>query len=271
MTENSHFRQYLQATWHKLAISMLFALTAGLIYALPLQAAALPPKPDTGYLEGVVSMYEQVKTAPDSPSNRAFQAVLDQLFKPAAVQIPFRFVSESAGHRSINYAGNIYFSQGALFINYDTTESDELFATVDGQLYSWKPDATEGVILKRFPGDTLAFVMYMIDPSAIMRSIYSTYLEKPNEFTVSTDSSGTKSIIFKQVQNGFKGIRLQENPFWLKAFMLEPSQNEGIDVGNLEVDPPIALDQLPKGLTVLPTTVTFKPTQESLKNRMTYF
>ncbi|NJN49753.1 MAG: hypothetical protein HC805_08305 [Alkalinema sp. RL_2_19] len=110
----------------------------------------------------------------------------------------------------------------------------------------------------------------MIDPAAIMRSIYRAYLENPDQFTVSTDAHGTQSILFKQVKNGFKGIQIQSHPFWLKAFMLEAPKDQGIRVGNLEVDPPIGLNQLPKELTVLPQNVSFKASEATLKNRMTY-
>ncbi|NJN49754.1 MAG: hypothetical protein HC805_08310 [Alkalinema sp. RL_2_19] len=94
MSKHSILLRCLQASWHKLTIGILCIVLAGCLQATPLHAEGITAKPDAGYLEGVLSMYEQAKTAPDSPSNRAFQSVLDQLFKPAAVQIPFRFVSQ---------------------------------------------------------------------------------------------------------------------------------------------------------------------------------
>lgn len=223
--------------WLRWAIGLLLTVATVLLYALPLRAETLPP-PDPNYLEGVISMYQQVKANPDEPRNRAFHDVLDQLFQPAAVQIPFRFVTGSGAARSVNYAGNIYFSRGAIFITYDSTDgADERFATVDNQLYTWQPGQPAGKILKRFPGDTLAFVMYMIDPSAIMRTMYDHYLAQPNRFNRVLERQGVESILLKQPQNGFKGIQVQTEPFWLRAFMMERPQEKGITVGNLEVDP----------------------------------
>jgi hypothetical protein len=259
----------LQVIWSRLAIALWVVCLSWLLYAMPVQAETIAP--DAAYRAGVESMYAQVKADPNTPTNRAFKDVLDQLFKPAAVQIPFRFVTETAGARSVNYAGNIYFSNGAIFINYDgETPDEERFATIADKLYTWKPNVTEGQILKRFPGDTLAFVMYMVDPSAIMRSIYSEYLTKPQDFTTVTATDGSKSLLFKKVQSGFKGIRIQPQPFWLKAFLLESSKDKGNGVGSLEVDAPIGLTQLPKELTILPTGIKFKPSDNSLKERMTY-
>jgi hypothetical protein len=259
----------LQVIWSKLAIALWAVGLSWLLYAIPVQAETIVP--DAAYRAGVESMYAQIQADPNTPTNRAFKDVLDQLFKPAAVQIPFRFVTATAGVRSVNYAGNIYFSNGAIFINYDgETPDEERFATIDDKLYTWKPNVTEGQILKRFPGDTLAFVMYMVDPSAIMRSIYSVYLAKPQDFTTVTATDGSKSLLFKKVQSGFKGIRIQPQPFWLKAFLLEAAKEKGQGLGSLEVDAPIALTQLPKELTILPTGIKFKPSDNSLKERMTY-
>jgi hypothetical protein len=258
-----------QTIWSRWAIALWMVGLSWLLYAMPVQAD--PIAPDAAYRAGVESMYAQVKAEPNTPTNRAFKDVLDQLFKPAAVQIPFRFVTETAGARSVNYAGNIYFSNGAIFINYDgETPEEERFATIADKLYTWKPNVTEGQILKRFPGDTLAFVMYMVDPSAIMRSIYGEYLTKPQDFTTAIATDGSKSLLFKKVQSGFKGIRIQPQPFWLKAFLLESPQGKGSGVGSLEVDAPITLTELPKELTILPTGIKFKPSENSLKERMTY-
>jgi hypothetical protein len=260
-----------QSIWSRCAIALSVIGLGWLLYAMPVQAQVIAPQSDAAYREGVQSMYEQVKADPNTPTNRAFKDVLDQLFKPAAVQIPFRFVTETDKIRSVNYAGNIYGSNGAIFINYEGDVPDEeRFATIEDKLYTWKPNAPEGQILKRFPGDTLAFVMYMVDPSAIMRSIYSAYLTKPQDFTTVTAPDGSQSLLFKQVQSGFKGIRIQPQPFWLKAFLLEASKDQGMSVGSLEVDAPIALTQLPKELTILPTGIKFKPSDNSLKERMTY-
>jgi hypothetical protein len=257
--------------WSKLAIALGCICLSWLFYALPVQAETIVRPPDAAYLEGVRSMYDQVKADPNTPTNRAFKDVLDQLFKPVAVQIPFRFVTETGKERSVNYAGNIYFSAGAIFINYDGDAVDEeRFATIADKLYTWKPNVAEGQILKRFPGDTLAFVMYMVDPSAIMRSIYSEYLAKPQDFTTAIATDGSKSLLFKKVQSGFKGIRIQPQPFWLKAFLVESPKDKVMGVGSLEIDAPIGLTQLPSELTILPTGIKFKPSDNSLKERMTY-
>jgi hypothetical protein len=257
--------------WSKLAIALGCICLSWLFYALPVQAETIVRPPDAAYLEGVRSMYDQVKADPNTPTNRAFKDVLDQLFKPVAVQIPFRFVTETGKERSVNYAGNIYFSAGAIFINYDGDAVDEeRFATIEDKLYTWKPNVAEGQILKRFPGDTLAFVMYMVDPSAIMRSIYSEYLAKPQDFTTAIATDGRKSLLFKKVQSGFKGIRIQPQPFWLKAFLVESPKDKVMGVGSLEIDAPIGLTQLPSELTILPTGIKFKPSDNSLKERMTY-
>jgi hypothetical protein len=228
------------------------------------------PIVDQAYTAGIKAMQAQVAADPTTPTNKAFGDVLKQLFTSPAIQVPFRFVTNENGKTNTNYAGNVYFSQGDIFINYNESDNDEWFATVNNQLYTWNPKTKEGSILTRFPGDTLAFVMYMIDPSAIMRSIYTQYLDKPQTFTVKPSTDNTKTILFKKVENGFKGIRIQTQPFWLNAFLLESPKDKGGSIGSLEVDAPIALEAIPTELLTLPKGIKFKRSTETLKNRMTY-
>jgi hypothetical protein len=238
--------------------------------AAPLTPAIAPaPKADIGYLEGIVSMYQQIQASPNTPTNRAFKDVLDQLFQPNAVQIRFRSVETTGGERKVGYSGNLYFSQGQLFINYDQTQDDAAFATIDGKLYTWRIGAKDGEILKRFKGDTLAFLMYMIDPSAIMRSVYSEFLERPKQFTTTT-TQGIQTLQMKENQGGIHGIQVATKPFWLKTLLFEKPAALGLLQGRLEIDPPIALDALPKELAVLPKGVKFKASEGDLRQRMQY-
>jgi hypothetical protein len=258
---------------------LLSNLVSVIITAIMALLLSIPPaqaQPDAAYLTGVQSMYKQVQANPTSPTNLAFKSVLDQLFTPKAVQIPFRAIDEKSKVTSTPYSGNIYFSQGEIFINYNEdaggenaggeNADNENFATIENKLYTWKSNATEGTILKRFPGDTLAFVMYMTDPSAIMRSVYINYLEKPQEFTVKSSGNGQKYLQFKTPNQGFNGLKLQENPFWLRGF----SFTDKTVTATLEIDPPIALEALPPVLYSLPKGITFKPSADTLKARMTY-
>jgi hypothetical protein len=236
----------------------------------PTTPGAASIKPDPDYLQGLAAMRQQAETEPNSPTNQALKDVLNQLFQPQAVQIPFRFITDKAGVKATNYAGNIYFSQGAVFINYNGVANDDHFATIGNKLYTWKTGATQGEMLKRFPGDTLAFVMYMIDPSAIMRSIYVNYLDEPQKFTVKSGPKGEKAILFKQIKDGFKGIRIQEKPFWLKGVLLEIAKAQEVQIGSLEIDTPIGLEAIPPELLTLPKGVKFKPSEATLRDRMTY-
>jgi hypothetical protein len=261
--------QYLREIWRKLAAVVVLAIVAVCLCSTPVQAAVPAIKPDPAYLQGVESMQQQADKNPDSTTSKAFKDVLQQLFTAPAVQIPFRFVREQTGVQTPQYAGNIYFSQGAIFIDYDQSTQEERFATINNKLYTWTTGNPKGEILERFPGDTLAFVMYLIDPSAIMRSIYSQYLDHPKDFTVKT-TANEKVIAFKKPQSGFKDIHVQNNPFWLKSFTLDLSKDSVKETGYLAVDAPISLEALPEALFTLPKGVTFKASKDDLKSRMNY-
>jgi hypothetical protein len=261
--------QYLRQIWLKCAALTVLAIALCCLATTPAQAAAVAIKPDPAYLKGVEAMNQQADANPDKVTSKAFKDVLQQLFSAPAVQIPFRFVQEQAGIKTPEYAGNIYFSQGAIFVDYDQSAQDDHFATINHKLYTWKTGAKQGEILERFEGDTLAFVMYLIDPSAIMRSIYVQYLDHPKDFTAKTVAN-EKVIAFKKPGSGFQDIHVQNTPFWLKSFTLDLSKDGVKAVGRLEVDAPIALETLPEELLTLPKGVAFKPSKENLKSRMSY-
>jgi hypothetical protein len=259
-----------KSLWRQLVTVIVLAIALLGLNLSPLQAEAISATPDPAYLEGLQTMQRQVEKAPDAPTSKALKDVLAQLFTAPAVQVPFRQTIEKAGVKTIAYSGSIFFSQGDLFINYDKTTDDENFATINGKLYSWKNNAKQGKVITRFPGDTLGFLMYMIDPSAIMRSIYTNYLEDPKLFTTKPIPPNQKALTLKTPIAGFQGITIQEKPFWLNAFAFNDPANAEKGLGRLEIDPPIALEVLPKLLYTLPAGIQFQPSKETLKERMVY-
>jgi hypothetical protein len=262
--------QFFTTIWRRSMVAVTLAIACCFVTLAPVQADTMAAKPDQAYLNGLQSMRSQVEKAPDKPTNLALNDVLNQLFTAPAVQVPFRQTVEKAGVKTIAYSGSIFFSQGDLFINYDKTTDDENFATINGKLYAWKNNAKQGKTITRFPGDTLGFLMYMIDPSAIMRSIYTNYLDDPKLFTTKTTEPNQKALLLKEAVSGFQGITIQEKPFWLKNFVFNDPANPAKGIGRLEIDAPIALEALPKVLYTLPAGIQFQPSKETLKERMVY-
>jgi hypothetical protein len=262
--------QLLTTIWRRSMVAITLAIACCFIALAPVQADTMAAKPDPAYLEGLQSMRSQVEKAPDKPTNLALNDVLNQLFTAPAVQVPFRQTIEKAGVKTIAYSGSIFFSQGDLFINYDKTTDDENFATINGKLYAWQANAKQGKTITRFPGDTLGFLMYMIDPSAIMRSIYTNYLDDPKAFITKIPQPNQKILLLKEAVSGFQGITIQEKPLWLKGFAFSDPANPDKGIGRLEIDAPVALEALPKVLYTLPAGIQFQPSKETLKERMVY-
>jgi hypothetical protein len=262
--------QFFTTIWRRSILAITLAIACCFFALAPVQADTMAAKPDPAYLNGLQSMRSQVEKAPTQPTNLALNDVLNQLFTAPAVQVPFRQTIEKAGVKTIAYSGSIFFSQGDLFINYDKTTDDENFATINGKLYAWKNNAKQGKTMTRFPGDTLGFLMYMIDPSAIMRSIYTNYLDDPKAFTTKATEPNLKLLLLKEAVSGFQGITIQEKPFWLKNFVFNDPADPAKGIGRLEIDAPIALEALPKVLYTLPAGIQFQPSKETLKERMVY-
>ncbi len=274
----------MQSHNHRLStLKLLFGVFAtSLLFSSSVRAEATPTLGAPAYEQTVRSLYQQIqaverKTHNPQRSREATQR-LHALFDAPVIKIPFRSVTEEGAQRQIVGSGAIYFARGDLFITQDasparsakSSDVEESFATINGQLYAWKSGSQTGEILKRFPNDTIAFLFYRIDPSFIMEAIYREYLKAPQNFNVS-EQGGVKRLMFRQVQSGgFAGILLRENPFWLSGIIGQDSASPNAKQTVWEIDPPIPLQQLPAHLKQLPRGVHFAPSPATLENRMVY-
>ena len=128
------------------------------------------------------------------------QQMLDAIFRPKAIRLSFRDSVEKGSVKRVISSGNMYYSNGELFVLYDKGSQgtpNTNFATINGKLYAWETGAKKGEILKRIGKDTEALLIYLIDIAGIKRSIYvQSYREKPNEFDVMREGD-TKTILFR--------------------------------------------------------------------------
>lgn len=199
------------------------------------------------------------------------QQFRDSLVKPKAIKILFNGFSSTReeGVKTVYDSGTIYYSKDELFVIYDKeNKEDTNFATIEGKLYAWRTGAKAGKILKRIDNDIKMLLIYLIDVSAIKRSIYfQSYRENPDDFSVTQDGD-TKTILFKKVNRPFAGIRVQQNPFWLSSFLLCDCQSitPTTPLFGAEVSRPIPLDKIPDSVKVLPPDVEFEPTQETVES-----
>lgn len=207
-----------------------------------------------------------------------WKQLIDAIFTPKAVKLTFSTFSaigEKENPRYSMQSGNIYYSNGELFVLYDESSQGEPntnFATINGKLYAWENGAKEGEILKRIDKDTEALLIYMVDPAGFKRSVYfQSYREKPSDFNV-TQQGDTKTILFKQVKWSFAGVKIQEHPFWLRSFVFCNCQSVKpfTPVSILEVSRPIPIEQVPESVKVLPPDVKFEPSEATVEYYLKY-
>jgi hypothetical protein len=252
---------------HALMMTLVLSL-ATLAIAHATTAQKIPPAklpdPQTNPLSPVASPEVEVEQLNNS------------IFNPKAVQIPFGMSIEKGSSRQILASGTIYYSNGELFVRYDKNaeniKPNTNFATINGKLYAWETGAKQGKILKRRHKDTEELLVYLVDISIIKRSIYfQNYRETPDNFVV-TQQGDTKTILFKPPIEFVAGIRIQEKPFWLKAFILceckSITPNTSLTI--FEVERPIPLEQIPKAVKALPPGVKFKATNETVDSYLIY-
>ena len=96
-------------------------------------------------------------------------------------------------------------------------------------------------------------------------------MTRPSDFDV-TQQGDTKTILFKQVKWSFAGIKVQENPFWLRSFIFCNCQSVKpfTPIAIFEVNRPIPLEKIPKSIKVLPSDVTFEPSETTVENYRPY-
>ncbi|MEO1633843.1 MAG: hypothetical protein AAFS04_02020 [Cyanobacteria bacterium J06631_9] len=200
----------------------------------------------------------------------------EAIFNPAAVEIPFRFVTEKDSSREVTASGTIYYSEGELVILTDRVGGDN-FVTREGDLYTWKTGERTGQKLTRFTGDTVELIDYWIDPAVLMRYIYQDTQAMPENFTV-TEVDDELAYLFAEAPYGFLGVRVTaQAPFWMTAMLYSLECQEEICLydhsGNFaarEVDPPTVLTEIPAEVQVLPEGITFEESTRTADTFMTY-
>jgi hypothetical protein len=262
-----------------------------LIFSFPLRAMAgfwgfekeFAKRENVPYSEITQKIYGYVDRVASSPNSQVpleLKQVFQAIFEPKAVKIPFRIATVKGTSRKVTAAGTIYFARGDIFVIYDRVSGDSSgsfnYATVGGKLYSWRIGEKNGEILKRFPGDTIELVDYLIDPSMIMRYNYFEYYRKPENFSV-TKEQNSVTIMHKQNPYGFAGIKFSKSPLWLQTGIFAPCNSskcppvtQKTELTLWEVDRPVSLEQIPAKIKSLPKTVKFQKSDQTVDSRLVY-
>jgi hypothetical protein len=267
----------------RLLLKLLFC--GGITVALPLVAYGgfwgLQTKFDgdsnASYEKIVQVLYNHVEkvsqTGSEVPTN--FVQVLRAVFEPNAVKINFRNKLSRDGKDIITSSGTMYFSRGEFFLRYETIppekdgERPRNYATLNGKLYEWHPQEKKGRTLKRFSGDTVELIDYLIDPAMFMRYTLFEYHRKPENFILTTAAT-EKQLLRKKMESGFLGIRFVENPLWLTALVMRDPANPASGQIVFEVDPPKPIDRIPDDVKKLPENATFEDSKASVEWRLKY-
>ena len=239
-------------------------------------------KKNVSYDEITQVIYNHIDRTAKSPKGEIqaeFKETLQAVFEPAAVKIPFRTVQVKGADRKIVEDGVIYFAKGQIVVKHNSTlpnASIPDFATIEGKLYAWALGKKEGQILKRFTGDTIELVDYLIDPALLMRYTYFEYKRSPKDFTV-TNVPNSTTILRKQISYGFVGIRFNSVPLWLGNNIITncktkncPPITAGTELTQIEIDRPIPIPQIPSELLKLPKNVKFVQSKGSVDQYLSY-
>ena len=239
-------------------------------------------KKNVSYNEITQVIYDHVDRVAKSPKKEVpaeFKETFQAVFEPAAVKIPFRTMRVKGTDRKILEDGVIYFAKGQIVVKHNSTLPNATIpdlATIEGKLYAWTLGKKEGQILKRFTGDTIELVDYLIDPALFMRYTYFDYKRSPNDFTANNTQNST-TILRKKFPYGFMGIRFSSAPLWLETIMITncntetcPPVTADTELTQFEIDRPISIPQIPSELLKLPKNVKFVQSAGSVDQYLSY-
>lgn len=219
--------------------------------------------------------YREFRNASESPRPLAYpelEQVARALFEPEAVSIRFRSFELRAGAPHTLQAGTIWYSHGDLFVQvdeFDRGHTAKNYATIGNDLVSWNAGAREGIAFTRYPGDTVDFLWYIVDPSAFKKAIYFEYLRDPEQFSESSTPSGTE-LLFRKPLEGFLGVVVVPKPLWLSSLMFEDPSAGGSPRVVMEMLPPEAVPALPPHVSKLANGITFERSEFTIKAHMEY-
>ncbi len=191
------------------------------------------------------------------------------LFEPEAIKLDFSTVQLFTDGSKKTHAGTIWYSKGRIFLEYTAIPDGETpwqFATVGDKLLGWKHDDSTLTSFKRYPGDTVDFLWYLADVSAIKASLHFMFLEKPEAFNVH-DNPPWRRLVLREPLEGFSELAIRVSPLWLREMVY--TVPAGAEV-RMMVEPPRAIDVLPERLESSVPKLDIKSREWTIKSQMEY-
>jgi hypothetical protein len=193
------------------------------------------------------------------------------LFKPEAIALDFSAIQLFTDGSKKTTAGTIWYSKGRIFLEHTAIPDGETpweYATVGDKLLGWKHGDSKVTSFKRYPGDTVDFLWYLADVSAIKASLHFMFLQKPDAFDA-RDSPPWRRLVLREPLEGFRELAIRASPLWLREVVYTIPTGEEAEV-RMIVDPPRTIDALPARLESNLPKVQIEPIDWTIKSRMEF-
>ncbi|MCP3955688.1 MAG: hypothetical protein GY697_26250 [Desulfobacterales bacterium] len=194
------------------------------------------------------------------------QNIAKALFEPEIVHLEIRSSVMNAGVLIPELTVEIWFSAGELYVRTDDA-SVANYSTVGDKLYEWNAGSSVGRILKRNCGDTLRYLLYLVDASELKAAVFRHYRSDSGKFDVVIQTDGIQ-VLPKKRKGAWLGMKYEEAPFWLRSLYFWDAGVDG-DYKVIDVSRPTPVRVLPAELKILPQII-FERSKETLLNRMEY-
>ena len=184
------------------------------------------------------------------------------------VKIDFSVTASKNGLIESLSEGTIVFDNGDLFIRNVSNEPGGFNCiSKDKRLYFWTTGSSKGDILNPSELSIVDYLIYFLDPSSIMRSLYWGNLTKDKRF--GSRDIGDSRVELTTVPTSIFSAEIIPQPLWLFAMVVDGSPNNGRNI-RTEFKFPKIIDKVPEEMESIPENIEWKESDEELTDRMSY-
>ncbi len=216
---------------------------------------------------------------PEADVRRDLLSYYKTWLEPAVVEIRFKSERTSVGKKSLVAAGVVYFAKGELVVQY--TDCDRLYeefpinyVTIEGELYEWRFGEKTGRKLKRYHGDTVELVDYILDVAMLKRFMYTEFRKTPTKWDRSLGDR--EDILFPRMREeikdaGLVSVHVAKDPFWLRSLTYRKPAKPKTGEITVTIESPVNLKAIPIELQKLPADVDFEESSATAEWRLRYW
>jgi hypothetical protein len=189
------------------------------------------------------------------------------LFESNSVGVRLRSAS-SDGTAVTRTETNIYFQKGNLYVRCVEGPKGTNLVTTDKGVYSWIDGESSGEILRAVPADQAQYFTYLLDPSAIMKSLFHNYLTTKKAKNVTPDTIELETV----ADGGVWNVLLSKRELWFLRLTVMPPEKYSKPGSKSETNFDLIGTNItiPTDILAIPEGITWKESDMTVASKMAW-